>query len=386
MSSSPSARCMLNTDTITRSGQGHVTHVDLRELISLAARGLVEMFDAERRLFCFRLKPSQGRFIREGLSSRYTIISLLGLHRLESAGVQSPIQIGAVLDGCLRAGMSIDNIGDLGLTLWLCALASPGRLEEVYLNFNIEGALSHFPQARERKTMELAWFLSGLAHAGSVVGQKLPGLSELAVETYRLLRENQGARGFFGHLLRSGTLAAALRGHIGSFADQVYPIYALAKFARVFQIHTALAPAQECADAICRAQGVWGEWWWHYHSQTGAVVQHYPVYAVHQHGMAPMALFALTEATRIDFSEPIYKGLRWIAGDNELAVDLRVARSGVVWRGACHRGKHWKYFRSAMGFLGLARNEAADDLEIKLECRPYELGWLLYAFAGREGE
>jgi len=265
-------------------------------------------------------------------------------------------------------------------------LAAPECLEEVYLNFNIQGALSHSPQARERRTMELAWFLSGLAHAGSVRGQKLPGLSELAVKTYRLLRENQGARGIFGHLFKSGTLVGALRGHIGSFADQVYPVYALAKFARVFQIHTALAPAQECAEAICRAQGVWGEWWWHYHSQTGAVLEHYPVYSVHQHGMAPMALFALTEATQIDFSEPVYKGLRWIAGDNELAADLRVAHAGVVWRGVCHREKHRKYLRNAMSFLGFTRNEPANGLQIKLECRPYELGWLLYALAGRERE
>ena len=66
-----------------------------------------------------------------------------------------------------------------------------------------------------------------------------------------------------------------------------------------------------------------GQWWWHYDSLTGNVFQRYPVYAVHQHGMAPMALFALADAARLDFSQSICNGLAWIyGGNNELAVDL----------------------------------------------------------------
>jgi hypothetical protein len=361
------------------------TAVDIGQLCELAVRGLVPMFDAERQLFCFRLKRTRHGMIREGLSHRYTLMALLGLQRSESAGLASSIEIEPVLEQLLRGTSWLTNLGDLGLLLWLCALASPARLEEVYSNFNVQGALSRYREVRERRTMELAWFLSGLAHAASVQGQKLPGLSDLAVKTYRLLKENQGARGPFGHLYQKGTLAGVLRGHIGSFADQVYPIYALAKFARVFQIRAALTPAQECADAIRRAQGVLGQWWWHYNSRTGRVLQRYPVYSVHQHGMAPMALFALSEATQMEFSEPIYKGLRWVAGDNELAGDLRVVTPGLVWRSMYHDGAHREYFRNGMSFLGFTGNEPDDDLKIKFECRPYELGWLLYAFANRGG-
>ena len=363
----------------------YATNVDLGQLCELAANGLVPMFDAERQLFCFRLKRTRHGMVQEGHSPRYTIIALLGLHRYQAPGLCSRIDTGAVLAGLLRDTAWISNMGDLGLLLWLCALASPERLEEVYSSLNVKSALSHFRGSGGRATMELAWLLSGLAHAGSVQGQKLPDLSELAVKTYRLLEENQGAGGSFGHLFRNVTLTGLVRGRIGSFADQVYPIYALAKFASVFQIHRALTGAQRCADAICRVQGAWGQWWWHYHSHTGRIIEHYPVYAVHQHGMAPMALFALTEATQIDFSEPVYKGLRWIAGDNELALDLRAASAGVVWRGVRHRRMHRKYFRNAMSFFGFPGDEPAADLKIKFECRPYELGWLLYAFAPRNG-
>src|SRR5208337_2321146 len=143
-------------------------------------------------------------------------------------------------------------------------------------------------------------------------------LTDLAVETYHRLIENQGDHGFFGHLNTKRSLAGRLRGQIGSFADQLYPIYALSKFATSFHVKEPLALALECAKAICRAQGKLGQWWWLYDSRTGRVLSRYPVYSVHQHGMAPMGLFALQEATGQNFTEAIYRGLQWVYGTNEL--------------------------------------------------------------------
>jgi hypothetical protein len=103
--------------------------------------------------------------------------------------------------------------------------------------------------------------------------------------------------------------------------------------------------------------------------------------------MAPMALFALSEATGVDYSEPIYKGLAWIAGNNELGRDLRDASSGLIWR-SIYRPTGWKKYRDEVGeFLRPVQSaKLVDDLKILLECRPYHLGWLLYAFAGRDCE
>ena len=41
---------------------------DVRELLSLAARGLVAMFDADKQLFCHRLLRAEQGIVREGLS------------------------------------------------------------------------------------------------------------------------------------------------------------------------------------------------------------------------------------------------------------------------------------------------------------------------------
>ena len=59
------------------------------------------------------------------------------------------------------------------------------------------------------------------------------------------------------------------------------------------------------------------------------------MYSVHQHAMAPMALFAAQDACNADFREPIYKGLEWIGGANELQQDLEDKSASVIWRCIC---------------------------------------------------
>lgn len=175
---------------------------DTGKLCDLAVKGLVSMFDVQRQLFCFRIRRTQQGLVREELSRRYTMIALLGLDRLESAGLQSPIDVRSVLDALLRDYAWADNLGDAGLLLWVCAVVSPERLAQVYSGLHAETALERFRGARQRCTMELAWFLSGLAHASLAIPQQLPHLEELALSTFQLLIHNQGSHGIFGHLAR----------------------------------------------------------------------------------------------------------------------------------------------------------------------------------------
>ncbi|HKN70083.1 MAG TPA: hypothetical protein VJX30_03570, partial [Terriglobales bacterium] len=348
------------------------------QLMELAIRGLDPMFDPEKKLFCYRLKQTPSGLVREGISQRYTIMTLLGLLRAESAGFQSALNLPATLDRLLSDTTWLNNIGDLGLLLWLCALSSHEHLARFYAMFDLERAFERYPDARGRPTMELSWFLAGLAHASGTGMKQPPPLARLANGTYRLLRANQGAHGIFGHLGRRSSLAGMVRGRVGSFADQVYPIYAMAHFAQVYELKDARQNALQCASAICRLQGPLGQWWWHYDSVTGRVVGHYPVYSVHQHGMAPMALFALQDTCNADFGEQIYKGLGWISGANELRQDLENAAAGVIWR-CIHPAKSTSYAARIRTLLGKEQNLGA--AEILFECRPYELGWLLYAHA-----
>jgi hypothetical protein len=358
----------------------------IHRLTQMAVNALPQMFDEKEQLFCFKLKRTNSGMAREGISHRYTMMTLMGLHRLEQSGAHPFLEIKSVFDHLVaglgpsgRAGW-VNNTGDLGLLLWTCALLDPDRLTEVASRVDASSALTRFSGGRQGCTMESAWLLTGLSHACLAAPARIADFESLAVETYRRLVRNQGSEGFFGSYARNRSLKGLARGSIGSFADQVYPIYAFTQFAKAFKESNASERALNCARAICNAQGPLGQWWWHYNSDTGNVINQFPVFSVHQHAMGPMALLALGDALRSDFSPWIHKGLNWLT-DNELAFDMRDGSSQVIWR-CIARPEYRRYINAARNALSKRDViESHQDLHIVFECRPYELGWLLYAFA-----
>lgn len=352
---------------------------------TLAIKGLAMMFDQSQQLFCYRLKKTNRDVVREGLSRRYTMMTLLGLDRLEQAGGDSRFDKSTIFATLLSDLKWLDNIGDLGVLLWLSAKVFPERLSELEARLNPEEALLSYQDARRGATMELAWFLTGLSYWAQSSRDKLPHLETLAFKTYGILTKNQGTHGFFGHMATSASVAGMVRGRTGTFADQVYPIYALTQFAAAYQHEEAAERALKCALALCQVQGPLGQWWWHYDAKRGRVVEGYPVFSVHQHAMGPMALFALGDLLQRDFTSWIYDGLDWIDSKNELSVNMEDASCGVIWRCIFRtRRPFGKYLQAAFGYYADAvQNEDPESLSILFECRPYELGWLLYAFANR---
>jgi hypothetical protein len=359
----------------------------LTRLIELAYVGLVPMFDQREQLFCYRLKKTSTGLVQEGISRRYTMMCLMGLHRLQQNGITSPIAIAPVLDTLLKDTSWVDNIGDLGILLWTCAVVAPERLSQLEKQVDVFNAFSRYPDTEQRRTMELAWFLTGLSYWGAAQPKKLSYLNDLAFRTYMILKKNQGEYGYFGHLAKNASLTGMLRGRIGSFADQVYPIYGMTKFWQVFGEPAARESALHCAEAICKAQGPLGQWWWHYDSANGQVVDGYPVFSVHQHAMGPMALLALGDATQSDYSRSIFHGLRWINSRNELNFEMEDASARLIWR--CVFNSSLAPQKKVKALFGLRSEgepqESPRNLSVRFECRPYELGWLLYAFAGRAG-
>jgi hypothetical protein len=375
----------LNSQAFTApstSVAGTTARCDIRELISLAVRGLVPMLDVDKQMFCYRLLCTERGLVREGLSHRYTAMTLLGLKELESTGADTPFDIYSIYKSFIHEPTWIRGVADIGLLAWLTAAFEPERITDFFRKHDCETALQRFPDAREGRTMELAWFLSGLAHAADACPKLIGTLTDLSVETYHRLEANQGEHGLFGHSSTQKSLSGRLRGRIGSFADQVYPTYAMAKFAKAFHVDDPMGAALECARAICGAQGKSGQWWWLYDSRTGRVSSRYPVYSVHQHGMAPMCLFAVEEATGQSFRENIYRGLRWIYGANELNADMRDLSQALIWR--CILPGNWpaKFWEIAASVIRPTnQDKRMRSLEVLYEQRPYEFGWLLYAFA-----
>jgi len=359
--------------------QGSVGVSRIRMLNSLALRGLIGMYDRRSRLFCYKSKRGDAGVESEGVSHRYSVMALLGLLRARSALIVDALDARTIFESLIEDLQWVTNVGDLGLLLWLCSLIAPERYAKVWERAHAGNAFSHHRGPSADRSMEIAWFLAGLSHAkDSGISESLL-LKHHAFQCFDLLIKLQGRNGVFGHRM-AGRFAGSLRGTLGSFADQVYPIYALAIFGQAFGSDAALRMASRCADTICHAQGSEGQWWWHYSSRQGRVVGRYPVYSVHQDGMAPMALLALGRATGKDYSPWIFKGLEWIWGNNELRKDLCEDSLGVIWRNIYPRTMQ-RHLNEAACLLGLGDGSGLPrGLRILRECRPYHLGWLLYAF------
>ena len=173
-------------------------------IISLAATGLTGMYDPAQKLFVHLVRESNGVLVPEGISPRYSLMTLLGLHRMETKGRNRQLPSRRVLDRLVSDTSWIPGVGDLGLLLWSVAVISPERFTQVASKLDVHTALERYKDGRRRSTMELAWFLTGLSY-GVRLGQKgTTDFLEDARSVYELLKKNQGPGGTFGHLAAAG--------------------------------------------------------------------------------------------------------------------------------------------------------------------------------------
>ena len=211
---------------MTKFEGNHYSHTKIQgnsligEIIETAVAGLRAMFDPGKNLFCFKRVKGENGLFNEGISLRYTIISLLGLESLEKNNLRHTNPYKSMLERLKIHLNEIDNIGDLGLLIWLYAISSPGQLFEIIDFINNTNPLERYADAIQGKTTELAWFLTGLSYAALVHGEKGDYLNELGDKTYGLIKRNYYGEGIFGHV-RKSTLSGIFRARIGSLADQV---------------------------------------------------------------------------------------------------------------------------------------------------------------------
>lgn len=362
----------------------------IRPLMLLSLKGLERMWMKNDRLFCFTVRDGKNGPAPEGISLRYTAITLLGLHRAMERGWPVQFNLYDILNQTIRSIPTTRNIGTLGLILWASS-ALTGKVDS-----RVKMAImSHGPFYQEQgsgiyATTELSWLLIGLMEAAKVAShEERPTFGDAAHLVYRLLRRNyDAATGLFSFSAQiSKSWLRPLRSRLGFFDGQVYGTLAFAQYGKTFSDEEAVRSASKCARMFCDFQGKRGEWAWHYNTLRGRVVDPYPVYSVHQHGMAPLALKGLAAVSGEDFNREIEAGMKWIFGENPLRFNFIDQKHAVIWRSMKRRfplGKviYLNKFSSFVGptewISGLTRPSL---LMIDRECRPYELGWLLYSFA-----
>jgi hypothetical protein len=350
------------------------TSADICELIELSIDSLRRM-QLPTGLFC--LERRRGDPQPHGLSHRYSVMVALGLLKARAAGYEQPFDLDAIRRALVeRLDAPELKPGDVGLQLWLDVVA--GGKDAPALVDRLE-KLAPF---EECEGMEVAWIVQGLAleHArgGSVEAKRL-----LEQVLGLLLGRNRASSGLFYHHGSSGP-----RRLLPNFATEIYSVLALSTVARLGLDGRAEEAARAAADVLLARQLGDGGWPWLYDARDGRVVEPYEVHSVHQHAMAPMGLLALTEACGDKrYAYAAVRGLGWIQGWNELGIDMVDEGDGMIYRSLRRRGP-WNrlaLYANTAGTLTLRRPLLGNRwAELNATCRPYELGWLLEAWCGRE--
>jgi len=122
--------------------------------------------------------------------------------------------------------------------------------------------------------------------------------------------------------------------------------------------------------------------------RTGKVLEGYPVYAVHQDAMGPMALLALQEASEMDYSLWIDQGLSWLIYPPETAGQSLIdQKADLIWRKIARhepnrlvRGMQALVSRIHSSFRLPGMDYLFKPGLVDYESRPYHMGWILYAW------
>jgi hypothetical protein len=311
-----------------------------------------------------------------GESPRYSLMVLLGLQRASCAGHSDLPDLDMLWQQCLSR-QDLLTAGDLGLALWADARRG-GSMVDGLLSL-LERVVPTDQQLCPLAGMEIAWMLIGLAECAERSGRA----EALLQRTADHLRRRRASSGLYRH-----DASSRVRRRLPNFATEIYTLLALSTLARHGLMPGAREDAETLAEQLVRLQLPNGGWPWLFDAEHAGVVERYELYTVHQDAMAPMALLDLAELTGdTRWARAALRGLGWSRGANELGVDLLDVESGFVHRSIRRR--------SPSDRLHLACNAAASrtirrplrldarSLEVNRTCRPYHLGWILEAWAGR---
>lgn len=303
---------------------------------------------------------------------RYRLISLVGLESYGRRVVASPEIAGLVS----RASSSFGplTVDDRGLRLWWRALAGGG----LHISDDVTAVSEEQMAFARLDTQALAFLVLGLSACAPLSERALA----IAGSIVEIMRARQEGSGLF-HAVSRRDLTA-------TFNYQIYSVMSLAAYAEASGKKEALSSAHACARKLCTLQGPLGQWWWTYNVCRGTIADRYPVFSVHQLGMAPMALFRVGRVTGDDFSPWIRRGARWVAGANELGEPVMSPARDAIWRSIRRRGASGPRTSRLLKRLAWHGQGWLSSLlpgkEMNREHRAYEYGWLLAALAEAGGD
>jgi hypothetical protein len=179
------------------------------------------------------------------------------------------------------------------------------------------------------------------------------------------------------------------RRRFASFATQTYLTIACYHYGEFTGNSTAIAMANACTRKLIALQGPRGEWPWFFDAQHGRVLDFYEVYSVHQYGMAPAILECAERHDVHEARAALIKGFKWVFGENQLGRSMLIPELQLSIRSQVRKGelrtKRERVLRAVRNaYLGRSSTLIDPDyVGLRLECRSYELGWILWSFGQR---
>jgi hypothetical protein len=362
----------------------------MKELAGVALRALPQMYDEQSSLFSQKALPQGDRLVNRGQNAYYSAASMVGILAQPTVSPDSVVPVGRALDALHTACDTDHGAPLLSTTLWAGALAGDPR------SARLVASLAHSLDVEQTESAALGQVLRGL-----VVGaETYPEVRDAALDLARhcaaelLARHSADSRVFRAMPRRPSGLRSTLGARITSFASQVYPLLGLASLC-AYRGDAPPPALRQTAEHLVEAQGPLGEWWWLYSPSTATVLEGYPVYSVHQDGMAFMGLVPVEQLGEGSYAKALALGLEWLYERNELSLTLVEDEPPFICRNIQRVGSdadapfgisRANFARTVArswhpGSVSDQTRAAPEDLEPLRECRSYHLGWLLYAHA-----
>jgi len=308
----------------------------------------------------------------------YTLNVLLGLARVPN--VPSSIDLDSIFqhNAARLITLPVSRYA-FGMALWVASELELELPADV-LQF-VKAVLSDMAERKRFTAQDLGMILIGVVAQAKRDSQKW---SELAGELFAYLvnRYHSSSGLFFDS-------AFGLRRRFSSFATQTYLTLASYIYGEFASNVRSLEIADACAQKLISSQGPNGEWPWFFDSESGQVLDFYEVYSVHQYGMAPAFLEHAERRGIPGARSALIHGFNWVFGRNQLGVRMLVPELNLTVRSQVRKGelktRKLRMVR-AVGASVLRKPGSLIDpvnVELRLECRSYELGWILWSFGRR---
>jgi hypothetical protein len=308
----------------------------------------------------------------------YTLNVLLGLSRVMD--VPRDIDRAAIFEQNVRLLPNLP-VRDYAYGMAVWTAAESGFEVPAEVARHIDSLLSNRDNWRRFKAQDLGMLLIGVI-AQLEVGEDRWRKFAQPLFSFLVERYHSKSGLFFD-------AAIGYRRRFASFATQTYLTIACFHYGEFIGDSTAIAMACDCARKLVRLQGPQGEWPGFLDANQGEVLDFYEVYSVHQYGMAP-AFLECAERNKISSArEALIRGFKWVLGNNQLHRSMMVPELQLSIRSQVRSGElrnnKLRMIRAVQhAYLPrAARLIDPANVTLRMECRSYELGWILWSFGQR---